>query len=546
LSASDFSSFAEETIMRRLIPPKHTLFVFGFTICLLLLPSRSPGQANADVARANPPVARDADLATVNSLLQQLQSQVQQLSSQVQSLKAQQQSAQAESAMLRRELDAAKSQLSAFAAQPVAVQPSPAMASSARQASTADDRINKLEENQTMADAKIAEQSQTKVESASKYRLRLSGILLFNSYINRGSVDNQDFPQIATPQGPLESGGTFGASLRQSQVGIQGFGPTIAGARTSADLQFDFAGGFPDQPNGVSFGVMRLRTATVRFDWQNTSLIGGQDTLFISPLAPTSLATLAVPPLAYSGNLWAWTPQLRVEHRFAISDSSSLLLQGGLLDSWSGEPPESQSYRYPTWGESSGQPAYAARVAWSKAIYGQKMTVGAGGYYGRQHWGYTRNVDAWAGTIDLALPLGRAFEFSSQFYRGRGTGGLGGGIGQSVLWTGPLYDPATGLSALNSVGGWAQLKYRATQKLQFNAAFGQDNPYADDLREYGGDPTAHYATPLSRNQTAILNFLYQPRSDIVFSMEYRRLKTSALDAGANTANVINFSLGYIF
>jgi hypothetical protein len=114
------------------------------------------------------------------------------------------------------------------------------------------------------------------------------------------------------------------------------------------------------------------------------------------------------------------------------------------------------------------------------------------------------------------------------------------------LWTGPLYDPATGLSALNSVGGWAQLKYRATQKLQFNAAFGQDNPYADDLREYGGDPTAHYATPLSRNQTAILNFLYQPRSDIVFSMEYRRLKTSALDAGANTANVINFSLGYIF
>jgi hypothetical protein len=144
------------------------------------------------------------------------------------------------------------------------------------------------------------------------------------------------------------------------------------------------------------------------------------------------------------------------------------------------------------------------------------------------------------------VPLGNAFEFTSQFYRGRAVGGLGGGIGQSVLWTGALYDPATQVSPLNSVGGWAQLKYRATAKLQFNGAFGMDNPYAGDLREYGGDPTSSYPSPLARNQSALVNFLYQPRSDIVFSVEYRRLKTFILDANANTANVVSFSLGYIF
>jgi outer membrane murein-binding lipoprotein Lpp len=532
--------------MRGMIRGKRIARVCGFTACLLFLPPLARAQIDGDTSRANHQPAQQVDLATVNALLQQLQSQVQQLSSQVQSLKAQQEAAQAESAALRRELDVTKSQLVSFSPQPGPIQPSQETAASAAPPTSTAERIIKLEENQQLADAKIAEQSQTKVESGSKYRLHLSGIVLFNSYVNRGSVDNQDFPQIATAPSPLASDGTFGGSLRQSQIGIQGFGPTIAGAHTSADVQFDFAGGFPEQPNGVSFGFMRLRTATVRFDWENTSLIGGQDTLFIAPLAPTSIATLAVPPLAYSGNLWAWTPQFRVEHRFHVSDNSTVLVQGGILDSWSGDIPYSQAYRYSTWGEDSGQPAYAARVAWTQSIHGRNMTLGAGGYYGRQHWGYGRTIDGWAGTMDLTMPVGKAFEFSGQFYRGRATGGIGGGIGQSVLWTGSLLNPDTQLFGLNSIGGWAQLKYKATSKLQFNAAFGQDNPYADDLREYGGDPSTYYPSPLSKNQTALVNFLYQPRSDIVLSLEYRRLKTYTLDLNANTANVVNFSLGYIF
>ena len=73
-----------------------------------------------------------------------------------------------------------------------------------------------------------------------------------------------------------------------------------------------------------------------------------------------------------------------------------------------------------------------------------------------------------------------------------------------------------------------------------------DNPYADDLREYGGDPAAHYAAPLSKNQSALVNFLYQPRSDIVVSLEYRRLKTYTLDSNWNAANIVTLSLGYIF
>jgi hypothetical protein len=489
------------------------------------------------------PAPKKMDLDTVGKLLEQLQGQVQELLVQVKELKTQQQAERSESAELRKELSAAKSQLPAGGAT--------ANVESAKQnvvepgSSSSEERISRLEENQQLADAKLAEQSQTKVESGSKYRVRLSGLALVNVFGNRGNVDNVDFPLLAVQRDTLATGGSVGGTVRQSQIGIQGFGPTIGGARTSADLQFDFAGGFSDAPNGTSFGMMRLRTGIVRFDWQNTSLVVGQDTLFIAPLAPTSIATLATPALSYSGNLWAWTPQIRVEQKFALSESSTLLLQGGILDSLSANADSPTYYRGPSWGEASGQPGYAVRMAWSRNSGGQTFIVGAGGYYGRQAWGFGRNVDGWAGTLDAKIPLGSKFEITSQFYRGQAIGGFGAGIGQTAAWNGSLLNPLTLVYGVDSVGGWAQLKYTTTSKLQFNAALGIDNPFANELREYGGNRT-YYLQPLSKNESALVNFIYQPRSDIVFSMEFRRLKTFTLDSNSNTANVSSFSLGYIF
>jgi peptidoglycan hydrolase CwlO-like protein len=476
-----------------------------------------------------------------DELLRQLQSQVQELSGQVKRLKQQQESAQAESVQLRRELDATKTQLAVLSGNAAA----PSVSSGPPPQTTIERRISKLEENQQMASAEAAEQSQTKVESASKYRLRLSGIVLFNMYADRGSVNNQDFPELAMTPAVLSSGNSFGATVRQSEIGLQGFGPTVAGARTSADIHFDFAGGFPQAPNGVSYGIMRLRTGTVRFDWENTSVIVGQDALFLSPISPTSIATLAVPAFAYAGNLWSWTPQVRVEHRFAVGEKSSFSVQGGILDNFSGDTPPSEYNRYPTWGENSGQPAYATRLSWTHAVGDQKIIAGAGGYYGRQNWGFGRTVDSWAGTADLALPLGSRFEFSGEFYRGRAIGGLGGGIAQTGLWNGVLTNSATDVYGLDSMGGWAQLKYKATSKLQFNGAFGIDNPFASEFRQFGGSQM-YYPSPLTKNESSLANFLYQPKSDIVFSLEYRHLKTYTLDSSANAANIIVMSVGYLF
>src|SRR5262249_29141479 len=157
---------------------------------------------------------------------------------------------------------------------------------------------------------------------------------------------------------------------------------------------------------------------------------------------------------SYAGNLWTWTPQVRLERRLDLSDDSRFLLQAGLLDPLNGELPESQFLRAPQNGETSRQPAYAARTAWTRQVFGQALTVGAGGYYSRQNWSSGRRTDAWAATSDWTLPLGSRVELSGEFYRGRAIGGLGGGMGRSALYSGSLTDPRTGVVGLNDVGGW--------------------------------------------------------------------------------------------
>jgi hypothetical protein len=401
-----------------------------------------------------------------------------------------------------------------------------------------------LEDSQELTDAKMLEQSQTKVESGSKYRVRLSGMVLLNAFETRGAVDNLDFPEIAMAPGVPGTSGAFSGSLRQSQLGVEVFGPDVAGAHTSANVKFDFAGGQVDTENGAVMGIVRLRTGTIRMDWADTSIVAGQDSAFFAPLVPTSLASLAVPALSYSGNLWMWTPQLRVEHHVALSDDSSLLLQAGIMDSLTSDYPDPED-RVPSQGEQSGQPAYAARVAWNHHAFGRDVTVGVGGYYGRQNWGFGRSVDGWAGTTDVTVPIGKYFDFTGEFYRGRAMGGFGGGVGQSVVLSGPQNDPATVIRGLDSLGGWVQLKYKPKANFEMNFALGNDNPFAGELRNNPAS-AALYGQLISRNFTPFVNFIYHVRSNILFSAEYRRLQTYNLDSNLETANQIGLSVGYIF
>jgi hypothetical protein len=107
-----------------------------------------------------------------------------------------------------------------------------------------------------------------------------------------------------------------------------------------------------------------------------------------------------------------------------------------------------------------------------------------------------------------------------------------------------LSGDSTQLRALNSVGGWSQLKISATSKLEFNGAFGVDNPFAGDVRGFPLSPG--FPAPLLQNRSSLINVIYRPRSDLLFSGEYRHLRTFDIDAGSPTADQVNLMMGILF
>jgi outer membrane murein-binding lipoprotein Lpp len=513
----------------------------GVLVALLLTVPRAFGQE---------PAAGAQDPAGAS--LRDLQQQVQALSSDVRAMKAEVDDARTEAAQLRQELQSASRQLQALKGQLAQTAPqgqtttAVAAPQSATPGASLDNRVSKVEEDQQLLDSKVDTLAQTKVASGSNYRVRLSGMVLFNAFSTRGSVANYDLPTFVAPGEPGESNSVLGATFRQSIFGLDVYGPEIAGATTRGDIRADFFGGFPSAPEGITTGIVRLRTAGIHFDWQDTSLVIGQYAPIISPLSPTSLVSTGYPALSSAGNLWVWTPQVYVEHRFEMADKSKFTVQAGIMDSLSGQPPAESPYRDAQPGEQSGQPAYTARVAVSHNSESGPFSLGFGGYYAPQTWGYNRKVTSYAATADWNIPLSRWFAVSGEFYQGRALGGLGAANGQSVILTGTLSNPYTFVRGLNSTGGWAQLKYTPLERLEFNGAFGEDFSVPPSLGYTATGYVVNGFVPLGRNESAFVNTIYHLRSNLMLSTEYRRLRTAQDQPGIYSGNVVSVGAAALF
>jgi hypothetical protein len=518
---------------------------------------------------SSPAVAASQSDSTA-AAIHELQQQVNELRSAMAEMRSETEQYRSENAALRHELQTVRPsaasvgpapgdsyQLAPSAnADPARPQPVPPKAN--RRTVSLEERVASLEESTQLVNSKVDDQYQTKVESASKYRVRLSGIVLLNLFNSHGATDNQDFPSFVN--GPSTGTGSLGFTMRQSEIGLEVFGPTWGGAKISGSLQADFAGGFPGTWNGVNSGIFRLRTASMHMDWKNTSVVVGQDNAFFSPLSPTSFASLAVPALNYAGNLWTWSPQVRVEHRFELSADQNILIQGGILDNLTGEFPADSYFRMSSAGELTRQPAYAIRTAWTGTVLGQPMSFGAAGYYSRQNWVTCpaatnpsgcpqpddHYIDGWAGMADWQIPLARRVIFTGEFYRGRAIGGLGAGITQSVVYDGNPGNVATPVRGLNTIGGWSQLKFKATNTLEFNAAVGLDNPTTREVRAAAASQPYLFNPLFVQNRGALVNVVFRPRSSLLFSAEYGHLRTSQLYDVSNSADQFNLIMGILF
>ncbi len=462
--------------------------------------------------------------------LQNLQHQMDQLSQQLQQ-------AQKEIDDLRKQLQAATQNKDAHTVVP----PSPAPPSPA---------LDELKDQQAVQQAEIQQQQQTKVETSSKYPLTIHGLLLFNSFLNDGGVDSIDLPFVAVPVAPGSSSGNAGATLRQTILGLHAEGPHFWHARSSADLDIDFFGGLANTDYTSNAGVLRLRTANLRFDWHNDSIFGGFDSPIFSPLSPTSYAMVGEPPLAWQGNLWAWAPQINYEHRQALRHGNRWIYQIGLYDPAAPGLQSSYTSRQASPAEASKRPATETLLEWQRGSTDRLWRAGVGGYYSPHRYPEMQNISSWAVGTDWQFPIVSRITWSGEIYRGQAIGDLGGGVFKDTT---SFYNPATDaqtLHGLNDAGGWSQLSFSPLQSLEFNMALGLDNGFANELnaaqRSQQKPAPLNVYSGLARNRAIYGNIVYRPREYWIFSAEYRALNSWGLTGAANTANIYTLTGGYSF
>jgi hypothetical protein len=401
------------------------------------------------------------------------------------------------------------------------------------------------QEDWQILNTRVNELQQDKVESASKYRLKLSGMVLATAFADVGQVDNLDVPTVADPRAPGESGGSAGGSLRQSIIGLTAVGPQLMGASTAADLQMDFFGGLPGGYGGVSTGIARLRIARVGLAWDNTSVIAGLDTPFFSPNAPSTYLSVAVPAFAAAGNLWTWTPGIRVEHRFDTS-ASIFKIEGGLMDAPS-YGYSTMTTRIPTPGESSRQPTYAVRLSMNGHDVHHPYVLGVSGIYFPQLYANGYNIRGWGAVGDYKLPLGSRFEFSGEMFLGKGLDVFGAVPQIIVQAQDPYYNGVTGpaLANLTMFGGWSQLKFRIDDRSEINAAVGSGGRVAAGVRQiFSMDPNVTSLPP--RNDMFMVNYIFHLRSDVLLAPEFRRYRTYQATGPTAFADQIGVAVGYLF
>ena len=103
-------------------------------------------------------------------------------------------------------------------------------AATAQAASQLQNSVQQLQDQDEILQAEVKQHDQTKVESASKYPVKINGLLLFSSFLNDGAVDNIDLPIVALPRTAAIAHGSLGATMRQTILGLEAKGPP-SGAR---------------------------------------------------------------------------------------------------------------------------------------------------------------------------------------------------------------------------------------------------------------------------------------------------------------------------
>lgn len=388
------------------------------------------------------------------------------------------------------------------------------------------------------------------VELANGLRITPYGTIYFNAFLNDTGTNNTDIPLFATPTGA----GNASASARQTRFGLLIEGGRFGDASVTGVIEADFFGGSPAVSIGENFGVVRLRLANARINWEKTSVVLGQDWTIFAPNNPVSIADAAIPQFAAAGNPWARLPQARVERRF---DGGRFVVQAAVLAPQTADSSSTASFLLqPNSGALSLVPFLQGRASYNGANMfgsGKNGSIGFSTHYGRSRVTATsgspisEEIDSYGFAADWNLPLQKRIVLTGEAFYGSNLGGLQAGIFQNfntdhAVKLGNALTP-DGVTGIGTRGGWAQLGVTpkiARDKLTFYGSIGLDDPEDEDL------VSAQPRNFRSRNLAIAFDAIYKMTQQLQIGVEFRRMETTFTQSGLRRAHHLNFGAAYSF
>ena len=372
----------------------------------------------------------------------------------------------------------------------------------------------------------VADQARARVEPKAGNKVKLSGVVLMNGFFNNAKVNSSDIPTfvvIPDPPGFLPNS-ALGGTARQSEIVLTAIAPKVLGATFTGELDMDFYGG--QQSFARLFPLLHLKRTRTELRWPHAWLLFGQEASPISDVNPSTFAARGIPGFANAGNLWFWTPQVRVGGD--VGREIRVGIEATALAPVSTEAPVSFNPEASR-AERSRRPYTQARllVTWDRPESAGEVSVGG-------HYGWLATTAQ--GTLIVTRALAAAARFTATRYVevraeafiGQALGNLGGGgIGQSL---GPSDQP------VRARGGWAQLNLKPVPEVEVGGGYGFDDPNDSDLA---------IATARLKNVTLEGHAHYTP-GPVVFAVEFRRVETTYATIGKLFVHHFNVGMGFRF
>jgi hypothetical protein len=376
-----------------------------------------------------------------------------------------------------------------------------------------------LEDKVAVDESRLEELAGSKVEASQHFPIRVTGMALFNGFLNSRGSGGQEYPLFAWPGSQSSGGGSF----YQTTIGLDYSGPQIfGGGKVHGSVYMDFAGG-SGAPLDLGF---RLRTGEIEVDWPNQNILAGIESPIFAPRHPDSLAQVEFAPLSGAGNLWLWTPQVRFEQKIHLTDQTGARAQIGAV-----QTSEVQPYQQSPVAPEPARPGLEGRLEFYHSFQGQdgpRIEIAPGFHTSVTHVaGYS--VPSNLFSLDwFANPVSK-LEFTGAFFSGQNVAPLGGLEGFTILPTGVAIP-------VHSRGGWSQLTFLATPRLSFHFFSGLENGRTTDLEAYA----------IGRNWLYGANLFYRIAPNVLLGAEVSQARTNYIDSSLRLNNHYDLALAYLF